>query len=163
MNEKAYWIALSSVPGIGPVRFAALLEIFQSPGDVWHASVQQLLAARLDKRALTQLLETRRSIKPAELWRRLEVAGVSALTWLDTTYPSNLRHVDGAPPVLYCRGTLDELDRWAVAIVGTRRASVYGKEVAHRLATRLAARFQTAWSIAAPSTKTRASSVIGER
>ena len=50
MNEKAYWIALSSVRGIGPARFAALIERFGSPRVVWTEPVEQLAMAKLGKR-----------------------------------------------------------------------------------------------------------------
>ena len=53
-------------------------------------------------------------------------------------YPASLRNIDGSPPVLYVRGRLTSQDEWAVALVGTRRASVYGREVAQVLATELA-------------------------
>ena len=60
------------------------------------------------------------------------------LTIEDPAYPENLRTIDAPPPVLYLRGDLLAEDRWSVAIVGTRRASIYGREVAHRVATELA-------------------------
>jgi DNA processing protein len=69
---------------------------------------------------------------------RLDRAGVRVLTWDDPDYPPNLRQVYNAPPVLYVRGCLDKRDEWAVAVVGTRRASVYGKEAARMVGTGLA-------------------------
>jgi len=65
-------------------------------------------------------------------------AGVRAITWEDPDYPSLLREIPDPPPLLYVRGTLEPEDSWAVAVVGTRRASVYGKEVTRRLVTDLA-------------------------
>lgn len=138
MNETAYWMALSSVSGIGPARFAALLERFGTAECVWRAPREELAAAGLDRRSLANLEQTRRATDPAKLGLRLQRSGIDCLTWRDDNYPANLRSVDAAPPVLYVHGALDERDQWAVAIVGTRRASVYGREVAHRLATELA-------------------------
>jgi DNA processing protein len=69
---------------------------------------------------------------------RLERAGVQVLTWDDDAYPSNLRKVYNAPPLLYVRGRIEKRDEWAVAIVGTRRASVYGKEAARMVGRGLA-------------------------
>jgi DNA processing protein len=60
------------------------------------------------------------------------------LTWDDPDFPPNLREVFNAPPVLYVRGALEKRDEWAVAVVGTRRASVYGKEAAQLLSRGLA-------------------------
>ena len=138
VNEKAYWIALSSVNGIGPARFATLLEAFGSAHAVWTESVERLAAAKLDTRTLKNLLSARDEIDPELRWLRLQQTGVTCLTWDDRDYPQALRQTDSAPPVLYVDGALDEADRLAVAIVGTRRASSYGREIAHQLATELA-------------------------
>jgi len=138
MNEKAYWIALSSVRGIGPARFAALIERFGSPRAVWTESVERLAMAKLGKRTFENLLRARNEIDPESRWLRVQRAGVTCLTWDDSAYPQALRQTDSAPPVLYVDGTLSDSDQLAVAIVGTRRASSYGREIAHQLATELA-------------------------
>ena len=138
VNEKAFWVALSSVSGIGPARLTALLDRFGSAEAVWTAPREALAAAGLDRRSLANLVQARRTSDPAKLWRNVTRRGLDCVTWDEETYPQNLRPVPGAPPVLYVDGTLVARDQWAVAIVGTRRASVYGREVAHRLATELA-------------------------
>ena len=69
---------------------------------------------------------------------RLERAGVQVITWQDADYPRNLRQVYNAPPVLYVRGSIEKRDEWAVSVVGTRRASVYGKEAARMMGDGLA-------------------------
>ncbi len=62
-----------------------------------------------------------------------------ALTWHDEQYPKLLREVYDRPPVLYVRGELTAADEWAVAVVGTRRVTVYGRQVAEEMARGLAA------------------------
>jgi DNA processing protein len=138
VNEKAYWIAFNKISGIGGARLGALLEVCGSVRAAWHASIYDLQAARLDRRTVENVLQARRTIDPEREWERVAAAGVQVLTWDDPAYPARLRPLDGSPPVLYVRGQLGELDDWAVAIVGTRRASTYGREVAHLLATELA-------------------------
>jgi DNA processing protein len=64
---------------------------------------------------------------------------VKAFAWRDAAYPPRLREVDDHPPVLYVRGELLPEDEWAVAIVGTRRATPYGRQAAEHFATELAA------------------------
>lgn len=137
MNETAYWIALSGVSGIGPVKFRMLLDRFGSPREVWSAPVSDLRTT-LDRRTLDNLLSARRTVDPTAARQRMRDLGASCLTWDDPAYPQNLRMIDAPPPVLYVRGTLDERDATAVAVVGTRRASAYGREIAHRVATELA-------------------------
>jgi DNA processing protein len=61
------------------------------------------------------------------------------LTWEPLDYPRNLLNIAQPPPVLYVKGKLTPADEWAVALVGTRRASAYGREVARELAAALAA------------------------
>ena len=56
----------------------------------------------------------------------------------DKTYPALLKEIDHPPPVLYVIGTLTDADRFALAIVGTRKASVYGRQVTERFASDLA-------------------------
>jgi len=94
--------------------------------------------AGLDRRCQQNLLTARRTIDLAKEWQQIERAGVTVLTWDDADYPSNLREIDTPPPVLYVRGALSATDAIAVAIVGTRRASAYGREVAHLSATEFA-------------------------
>jgi DNA processing protein len=138
VDSKGYWIAFSRVSGIGPVRLAALLEVCGGIEAAWRASIQQMQAARLDRRTIELFLEARRTLDPAmELQRTLD-AGVEVLTWDDPGYPESLRTIEGSPPVLYVRGRLLSQDEWAVAVVGTRHASAYGREVARVLSSELA-------------------------
>jgi len=137
VDPKAYWIAFNKVPGIGPARLKALLEVCGTIEAAWKASIQQIQAAHLDRRSLENLLLARRQIDLEAEWRRVQASDVQVLTWADLDYPQNLAEIDAPPPVLYVRGTLTEQDRLAVALVGTRRASGYGREVAHVMAGEL--------------------------
>ena len=136
--EFPYWVALNRVKGIGPVRFRALLEAFGSAEMAWRASLAELLAAGLDNRTATAFDEQRRRITPDAEVERLMRLRVSALRLIDPSYPRLLREVPMPPPVLYLRGALTADDEWALAIVGTRRATTYGRQITERLASELA-------------------------
>lgn len=138
VEHKGYWIAFNKVAGIGPARLAALIEVCGSLATAWKAPIQQLQQAGLDRRSLENLLLARRQLHPEREWEEVQRAGVQVLTWDDPDYPENLRQIDNPPPVLYVRGQLYAYDSLAVALVGTRRASAYGREVAHTLAFELA-------------------------
>ena len=138
VNQKAFWIAFNKVPGIGPTRLTSLIDTCGSVEAAWRAPIQDLRAAGLDKRSLESLLDARRSVDPAAEFEKVEKAGIDVLTWDDANFPVNLRQLEMRPPVLYMRGQMIEEDQWAVAVVGTRRASAYGREVTHKLATELA-------------------------
>jgi len=142
VSERKYWIGLNLAKGIGPVRFRQLHEFFGTLRDAWEAEPAELEAAGLDRRALRSLLETRTRVDLDAELARLDKLGIAVLTWDDEEYPpmlGALRPVDQAPPVLYLRGTLTSSDEWALAVVGTRRATPYGRQVTHQLARELAA------------------------
>src|SRR5574341_753458 len=142
MSEREYWLGFSLVSGIGPVRLRRMLERFGSPGAAWQASDLDLRALGLDERALASLHATRAQVDLQAEMARLDRLGIAMLTWDDPDYPTllaQLREIDDAPPVLYLRGTLTTQDEWAIAIVGTRSVSAYGRQVTHQLAGDLAA------------------------
>lgn len=133
-----YYIGFNLVQGIGPARLRMLLDAFGDVEAAWHAPADALRRAGLDRRSLHNLLETRSRVDLDQEVKRVIQAGVRAITWEDPDYPPLLREIPDPPPLLYVRGTLEPEDSWAVAVVGTRRASVYGKEVTRRLVTDLA-------------------------
>ena len=138
MSERQYWVGFNIVNGIGPARVRLLRDHFDSLHDAWHAPISELKAAGLKGRPLDNLLAERDKLDlPGEI-ARLDKAGAAVLTWEDTDYPQRLLQIKMPPPVLYVRGSLDETDDLALAIVGTRQASVYGKQVTFDLASELA-------------------------
>lgn len=137
-DERAYWVVLNTAAGIGPIRFQRLLEMCGGARGAWEASDLELAAAGLERRSINSLRSLRQRTTPEAVTRRLDQLGIKALTLLDETYPANLRQVADPPPVLFVRGHLREQDNVAVALVGTRRATEYGRAVAERLARELA-------------------------
>ncbi len=138
MDELAYWIGFNKVLGIGPARLRALLDFFGGIVEAWHADAASLQEIGLDRRSVANLLAARKSMDLEQELERLRRAGVHVLTWDSEDYPINLRNIYDPPPVIYAKGDLLPEDDWAVAVVGTRHASVYGKEAARHLATDLA-------------------------
>ena len=139
MAHLRYWLGFNMVPGIGPARLRALLDHFD--GDLesaWTAPEHELREAGLDRRSIQSLFSERHTLDLDRELRLVEAADISIFTWDDPGYPRLLRKIDSSPPVLYVRGCLDEADEWALAVVGTRRASSYGREAARRLVTPLA-------------------------
>ncbi|MCL5025561.1 MAG: DNA-processing protein DprA, partial [Chloroflexi bacterium] len=91
------------------------------------------------KRSIVKaIVQQRPRIDPDALMARLKELGATALTSRDASYPRRLRELDDPPPVLYVLGEITAADEWAVAIVGTRRASAYGYQVTEKLAGELA-------------------------
>ena len=136
--ERSYWIAFSRVSRIGRVRVAQLEAHFGRLERAWTASSGELKAAGLDSGTVASCVAARESVHPEEELERLRKHSVQAFTWHDPEYPKQLQEVFDRPPVLYVRGTLTPADEWAVAVVGTRRVSVYGRQVAEELSRGLA-------------------------
>ena len=136
--DLGYWIGFNRVRGIGAARLRALLDYFGTLEAAWNAPAYDLRQAGLDQRSVANLVKTRDELDLDGELERLDQLHVQVLTWDDAAYPRNLREIHNPPPVLYVQGEVDKRDEWAVAVVGTRRASVYGKEAAHAMARGLA-------------------------
>jgi DNA processing protein len=138
MSDLGYWIGFNIVRGIGPMRLRALLDYFGDIERAWRAPAGELRQAGLDRRSLQNLLTARAKLDLDREVEKVAAAGARALTWEDSAYPHLLREIPAPPPVLYVKGTLTEEDAWAIAVVGTRRASAYGREVTRHLTKTLA-------------------------
>jgi len=138
VNDLKYWVGFNIVQGIGPVAVQRLLDYFGGLQAAWEAAPLELARAGLDRRALNNLGVARATLDLDAEMEKVDRLGARVLTWQSPDYPERLRHIDGSPPVLYIRGTLTPEDDWAVAVVGTRRASAYGREMAHQFAAGLA-------------------------
>lgn len=138
MDNLRYWLGFNLVRGIGPVRLRALLDVFGDVATAWEAPDAELRLVGLDQRSLRNLLQARRQVDLEQLQLKVEAMGLQALTWDDLAYPALLRQIPDAPPVLFVKGDLTPADEWAVALVGTRKPTPYGREVARLLASELA-------------------------
>ncbi len=132
-NELKYWIAFTQIPHIGPVRFKLMERHFGSLEEAWRAGIPELKLAGLDARAARSVAEGRQTIDPDAEISRLADHHARAIAWRDADYPPRLKEIADSPPVLYCLGEILAEDERSVAVVGTRRATAYGRQVAHRL------------------------------
>ena len=138
-RDLPYWVALHGVRRLGSVRFGILERAFPTLEAAWRASRDELTAAGLDTASAASVVEARGDSDPLEQFERLAAAGVRPISLRQPGYPARLREIDDAPPVIYVRGELTADDEWSVAIVGTRRATAYGRQAAAELARGLAA------------------------
>jgi len=137
-DELKYWTAFHRIPGVGRVRYQALVGRFGSLADAWSAGPADLRSAGLEDRIVRAIVAERPNLDPDSELERLEKHGVRALTWNDDAYPALLKEIDDPPPVLYVRGDLSSADEWAVSVVGTRRPTPYGRQVAEEISYQLA-------------------------
>ena len=129
MSELKYWLGFNLVKGVGTAKQRALLTYFGTMENAWHAPAMQWEKVGLDRRAMKNLVETRAKLNLDVELKRVEDAGISLLTWRSDDYPSYLHEIPQSPPLLYLKGKLIKADRWAIAIVGTRRLTSYGRQI----------------------------------
>ena len=137
-KDLKYWVGFSLISGIGPVKFNQLENYFGSLENAWQAASADLKQAGLDKGAIQAINNWRPKISLEAEMEKLERYGVKVLTWRDPDYPARLEEIYDYPPVLYIRGSLVPEDEWCLAVVGTRKATVYGRQVAEEIVTDLA-------------------------
>jgi len=138
VEKWRYWLALRLVRGVGNVTYRELLERFQSPEAILQTSVAALIDAGIHS-TVAQAIATfdQWKIVDTEL-QKLSRTNVRLVTRADDNYPVNLTHLHDPPPFLYISGDLLPMDRVAIAIVGSRSASTYGRAMARMLARGLA-------------------------
>lgn len=129
MDNVAYLLVLHSIDGLGPIRLKALLDHFTLPGDAWEADRKELLEIGIPNSVVELLLETRKKLVPQKYKEEIEKAGIKWVTIFDDEYPKNLRQIYDPPVVLYYKGDLKPEDEKAIAVVGTRKMTGYGKSV----------------------------------
>jgi len=149
MNRKLAWVGINLLPTLTPRRRDLLLRRYGGPVEVWEALTTGLPDALRSEIGDKVLPEVQHADPERELVLA-EQAGARILTLDDPDYPAALREIPAAPPVVYMLGNLEPEDACAVAIVGTRRCTSYGRLVAKRLSSQLAARGVTVVSGLAP-------------
>ena len=137
-DSRRFWVGWNLAKDIGAVRFRALLAAFGDAQSAWEASAEALREAGLSEKLVAKVVKMRSQVSLEKVWEQLQVKGIQVLTWEDEAYPRRLKEIDQPPPVLYFRGALLPEDEWAVAVVGTRRVTAYGRQVTEELAAVLA-------------------------
>jgi len=139
MDEKAWWLALHLVPGVGRITFKKLVGYFGQPRDVMQATAGQLMRVAGIGPKIAQAITGFQAARAVE-WelRAAKTVGCQIVIQDDDGYPPLLKTIADPPPVLYVRGELSALMAPGVAVVGSRRPSTYGKVVAEQLAKGLA-------------------------
>jgi DNA processing protein len=132
-------LALTLVPGVGPRLTTALLERFGTIERVLRASQAQLLEVpRVGSEMAARIAAAAESPETAQEAESVAKAGVRLLALATSHYPVALASVEDAPHLLYSRGEVRLADSNAVAIVGSRKCTAYGRRMAERIAGGLA-------------------------
>ncbi len=138
VSELSCLNALNIIPCLGPVRINALLEYFGSAQAAWETAADQYEQINALQGYSQTVGTLKKKIDPAREWEKLEKLKIRCTTPAFSDYPPLLKQVSCPPPIIYYTGSLQKAFSPTVAIVGSRRCTFYGKEVALSLATGLA-------------------------
>ena len=137
LREAALRLAL--VPGVGPRIRKSLIEHFGDAALVLAAPLSELRKVHgVGLKVATAIVDSRaeNAVQSLEVYCREH--GIQVITESSAMYPRALREIDDPPGILFLKGSLEPADAIAIAIVGTRHATAYGKQQAERLAAGLA-------------------------
>lgn len=134
------WLALSTTPGIGAGRGRKLVEYFDGVERLFAASLTELEAAGIPAAAAQSIALGKSLELAADELDKVKAAGAAVIAQDDERYPHRLKEIYDPPLVLYVRGSLDVIQDYGLAVVGTRHPTPYGVGIAERLACDLAAR-----------------------
>lgn len=129
MTESEYLIAVSAFTYFGPARIKLLISYFKSAKKVWNISEKELIEVGIPEKKACEFISFRENFNLVLYFSKLEKLKIKATTFIDNDFPEMLKDLEGAPAVLYYKGSLVGLKQPSVAIVGTRKMTSYGKEV----------------------------------
>jgi hypothetical protein len=138
LDHSLPWLALRLTPGLGARLAAKLLRHFGSPEEIFRASLTELEACQLPV-AAAQATFSKAAFRDAEKeLAQVRKGGCRLIHWEESDYPKRLLEIYDPPPLLYVRGNEQVLNRHTISIVGTRRLTPCGNQIAERLARDLA-------------------------
>jgi DNA processing protein len=133
------FIDLYDIHGITEAKLKNLLQKFSSPEAIFNATTDELLTVKgIDNEIASAIKNYVRCKETEEKHKKAEQLGMKIISYLDDDYPKNLKNISHSPPVLFIRGEIKTEDEKALAIIGTRRPTSYGRMVAEKFASELA-------------------------
>lgn len=132
-DDQQYWVGFNLIKGIGAVRLQGLLDHFGDLSLAWQASITQLEQSGLSPKIVQTIVQVRRQVDLQRVMDDIQKQGIQVVTWQDEKYPARLKEITQPPPVLYLKGSYELEDAWAVAVVGTRHITAYGRQVAEEI------------------------------
>jgi len=138
ISDLKFWVSFSRIPGIGRVKTSQLLAYFTSLENAWKAPIAELRKAGLDSRTSESIVNLRPKIFPDIEIENIHRYKIKAVTCKSSDYPQRLKEIDDYPTVIYIRGSLLSTDDCCLAVVGTRRPTMYGRQVTEEIVSNLA-------------------------
>ncbi|MBI3397402.1 DNA-protecting protein DprA [Candidatus Woesebacteria bacterium] len=138
MTEREAWLAFSTFIPMGPVRFNLLVEYYKTALAAWKAPTTEFHKLGLSSNIIVKFEAHRRNFDVSAYAQELERLKVNYVTLFDKEYPQNLKEIQGGPFVLYYKGNIEICNCLSIAVVGSRKITPYGREVAEKFSKELA-------------------------
>lgn len=132
-------MALGQFYKFGPVKFKRLQNYFPDMASAFKAPLKDLIRAGIDEKTAEEFIIFRHQLEPEKILEELNKEGIKFLTFNDKAYPELLKQIYDPPAILYYRGDPEAFSGFALAVVGARKFSTYGAQVAEKLVKELAA------------------------
>ncbi len=133
------YLALTLLPGIGPVRVQRLLKWFKTPQGILSASLREIQSVNgFGAEMASLIVHWEDHIDLPEEYKRIRDHDIDLITLDSENYPRSLREIHDPPFLLFVKGKLLERDQHAVGVVGCRRCTHYGTEAARKLSFQMA-------------------------
>ncbi len=139
MNDLIYLVALSTFPKFGAKSLHRLKQTFSCFKEAFEADFAALRRAGLEEKIINEFIEARAKINPEHEWERLQKLNIKILTTADAAYPALLKEIYDPPLLLYYMGTMEtNADQFPLAVVGSRRVTIYGRQAVSEIVSPLA-------------------------
>lgn len=132
-DELKYFLAFNQEQEFGARTIAKLLQAFSSLEEVWQAGSDKLLKRGIPNNIINKIISLRHKVDPNEELKKVERLGVKVITIQDKDYPRLLKEIPDPPALLYVRGEILPDDELAVAVVGAREYTYYGRQALEKL------------------------------
>ncbi len=140
-NERIYLNALNAIEGIGSQKIRLLLDFFGSAEAIWKAEAKELASTQISQQLIEKIIQAKKEINPEEEMKKLEKEKIKILLFGDENYPHLLKEIPNPPYLLYLKSEDKSFDfnlAPMIVIVGSRKFTPYGKQVAQKIASELA-------------------------
>lgn len=139
MEDKKYSLWLSGLPHIGSRRYISLIKYFGNAKRVFESSRNELVESNILNDKLIDIIISKRDIDKINRYlKKVKENDIKVYTIDEEEYPNNLKNIYDPPPVLYVRGNIETRDEYAIAVVGSRKASDYGLKTGEKIGMGLA-------------------------
>lgn len=134
-----YWIWLSRIEGLGPIKIKELLKQYKTPENIWELDKNKLMQTKgIGENIANSILKKEYRENLEQYVKYMKKYNIGIITLKDKDYPKNLLHIYDAPAILYYKGDKELLHTDIIAMIGCRECSNYGKEVSIKFSYELA-------------------------